>query len=42
MLLWCIKVFILAALLVTLGHFLLDHFNEQLTQPKIHQYDQVL
>ena len=40
MLLWCIKVFILSALVITLGHFLLEHFNEQTTQPKIHQYDQ--
>lgn len=39
MLFWCIKVFILAALLVTLGHFVLEHFNERLNQPKIHKYD---
>lgn len=36
---WSIKVFILAALLVTLGHFVLEHFNERLNHPKIHQYD---
>jgi len=39
MLLWCIKVFILSALVITLGHFLWEHFNEQTNQPKIHQYD---
>lgn len=39
MMFWCIKVFILAVLLVTLGHFVLEHFNERLNQPKIHQYD---
>jgi hypothetical protein len=39
MLLWCIKVFILSALVITLGHFLLEHVNEHTTPPKIHQYD---
>jgi len=39
MLLWCIKVFILSALVITLGHFVWEHFNEQTNQPKIHQYD---
>ena len=37
---WCIRVFILAALVVALGHFVLEHFNEHLNQPKIHQYDE--
>lgn len=36
---WCIKVFILAILVVTLGHFILEHFNDHLNQPKIHHYD---
>jgi len=40
MLLWCIKVFILSALIITLGHFLLEHFNEQTTHPKIYKYDE--
>ena len=39
MLLWGIKVVILSALVITLGHFLWEHFNEQTNQPKIHQYD---